>query len=137
MSFSPISIRGNPVIYGHRNWRPRHAPKYRSRPRHYARAEIIPTEMEYGMTAGTVIDEPRQPMIMPTGVYDSRGKMILRVSIPITQSLGFMSRPEPEEDDHVHALVPEDMLMITDVHGHGVAFVDTSELEDVDDDDDA
>jgi hypothetical protein len=129
VKFAPIHLRGN--------WTPRLAPKYRRKPHRVTRADMIPVEAEYAMTAGTVIDDPRQPRIMATGVYDSRGKMILRVSIPITQSMGFGVREEPFEDDCVHELVPEDMLMITDMHGHGVAFVDHSQVQDEDDYDDA
>ncbi len=96
---------------------------------------LIP-ENDYQATADTVYDNPRGPSIVPTGVLDSRGQMLCRVSMPIKVKMGFHSMMEDVADE-MEMIVPEDMLRLSDC-GAGMAHVDDGdfELEDEDEGED-
>lgn len=84
-------------------------------------------------TADHLVDDPREPIITPLGVLDARGMMLVRVRIPIKVPMGFHSPVKSPEPDEVEAILPEDMLAISDV-GMGVAHVDPGEAADPDED---
>ena len=94
-----------------------------------ARAAMIPADMDFSMTADHLIDDPREPIITPTGVLDARGMMLVRVRVPIKVQMGFHSPVTDPEPDEVEAILPEDMLAISDV-GMGVASITPEEAED-------
>jgi hypothetical protein len=96
------------------------------------RGDILPSDQDYGVTAGTVVVEEREPTITPTGVYDARGQMLCRVTLPIKVPVGFHI-PGPRRDTgEVSAIVAEDQLAVTDIPGAGIAWVDLAEVEDDD-----
>ena len=97
-------------------------------------AAIIPSDMDFSMTADHLVDDPREPIITPLGVLDHRGMMLVRVRIPIKVAMGFHKAWENDEPDEVEAILPEDMLSVSDI-GAGVAHVDPSEAEDDEDED--
>jgi hypothetical protein len=86
------------------------------------------------MTADHVIDDPREPTITPLGVLDHRGKMLLRVTVPIKQKMGFHTFIQPEPDE-VETILPEDMLAVSDI-GVGIAHLEPHEVDGPDDDED-
>jgi hypothetical protein len=79
------------------------------------------------VTADHVIDDPREPRIVPTGILDERGMMLVRVTIPIKCKMGF-ARMLPEDPGEVTTIVPEDMLAVSDI-GEGLGFVEPHEVE--------
>lgn len=92
------------------------------------RAEFYPNE-DGGISAGTtmVVDDPREPRIIATGILDEHGDMLCRVVVPIKlKQAGFLQFDEV--DDEVVAIVPDSMLHVVDVAGEGVGFVDLSEV---------
>lgn len=95
------------------------------------RAALIPADMDFSMTADHLVDDPREPRVMPTGVLDERGNMICRIFIPIKQQLGFYTggnawTGDCEED--VVLMQTADMIQMSDI-GIGIESVDPSELE--------
>lgn len=113
--------------------RPYDPTRFRRRPRPGAhrigdRGGLVPVDADYAMTADVVIDDPREPQIVPTGVLDERGMMICRVSMPLKVKMGFHSRHQPEPDEVV-MMVPEDMLQISDC-GAGMDYFDEDDLGD-------
>lgn len=98
------------------------------------RGAMIPADMEFSMTADHLVDEPREPIITPTGVLDHRGMMLVRVRIPIKVEMGFVVPNRSQEPDEVEAIMPEDMLSVSDI-GVGVAHVTPEEAEDDEDED--
>ncbi len=99
--------------------------------RRRTRAGIVPSEFGDGylVTADHVIDDPREPRIMATGVLDSRGMMLMRVAMPIKVPMGFQfpCSKEPVQDE-VEAIIPEDMLGVSDI-GVGVGYLEPDEVE--------
>lgn len=98
-----------------------------------ARAGIVPSEFGDGylVTADHVIDDPREPRITPTGILDSRGEMLCRVTLPIKVPMGFHLPGKREVQEWVDEILPEDYLGVSDC-GVGVGFVhpdDVSEPE--------
>lgn len=114
-------------------WMPRTRPPYVSTRR--ARGAFVPTEMEMGITADVVVEDPREPRIEPLGILDARGQMLCRVTVPIKAEIGFVKRRPPVLEE-VSTIVAEDMLAVSDVPGTALGFVDESEIEDGDDLDD-
>ncbi|USN13842.1 hypothetical protein KABACHOK_00050 [Brevundimonas phage vB_BpoS-Kabachok] len=84
-------------------------------------------------TADHLVDDPREPIITPVGVLDHRGMMLVRVRIPIKVAMGFHKMWENQEPEEVEAIIPEDMLSISDI-GAGVDHV-PPEADDDDDED--
>jgi hypothetical protein len=111
-------------------WVPRARPPYvgytTQRRRH--RGGMIPSESEFGMTADVVIDDPREPRIEPIGIFDARGKMLCRVTVPVRGKMGFHTS-RTEVLDEVSTIVPEDMLAISEDTGAGLASVDIDDME--------
>ena len=101
-----------------------------------ANAALIPADMDFSMTADHLIDDPREPIITPIGVLDHRGMMLVRVRIPIKVEMGFAIPNRSQEPDEVEAILPEDMLAVSDI-GEGVGHVSPDEAEAEDDDEDA
>lgn len=97
-------------------------------------AAIIPADMDFSMTADHLVDDPREPIITPLGVLDHRGMMLVRVRIPIKVAMGFHKAWTNDEPDEVEAILPEDMLSVSDI-GAGVDHVDPDEVDDEDEDD--
>lgn len=95
------------------------------------RGALLPADAEYGMTADHVIDEPRQPRMIATGILDEHGEMLVRVVIPIRLSrIGFHIPNLSEAVDEVVAIVPESMLhIVEDCPGEGIGHVDPSEVD--------
>lgn len=89
---------------------------------------MIPADMDFSMTADHLVDEPREPIITPTGVLDERGMMLVRVRIPIKVQMGFAIPNPSQEPDEVEAILPEDMLSVSDI-GVGVAHVTPDEAD--------
>lgn len=90
---------------------------------------FVPSEMEMGVTADFVVYEEREPRITPTGILDSRGMMLLRVTVPIKEEIGFVKpRMMESEPDEVETILPEDYLAVSDC-GLGVGFVTPEEVE--------
>lgn len=89
---------------------------------------MIPADMEFSMTADCLVDEPREPIITPIGVLDHRGMMLVRVRIPIKVEMGFAIPNRSQEPDEVEAILPEDMLSVSDI-GVGVAHVSPEEAD--------
>lgn len=96
-----------------------------------AKGALIPADADFSMTADVVVDDPREPVITPIGVLDARGMMLVRVRVPIKVPMGFHSPVDDPEPDEVEAILPEDMLAISDV-GMGVESVTPDEVEDDD-----
>lgn len=90
------------------------------------RADIWP-ENDYHAGATVVIDDPREPTIVATGVLDANGDMLLRVTTPIKVKMGF-AIPTHDEADEVVSIVPESLLGVSD-SGLGVGFVTPEEAE--------
>lgn len=86
------------------------------------------------MTADAFIDDPRQPTLMPTGVLDSTGDMIMRVAIPIREQVGFAipARNNPSHPDMVEYLAPAESLTLVEEHMGGVNWVTEAEALDID-----
>jgi hypothetical protein len=61
-----------------------------------------------------VVYEEREPTITPIGILDHRGMMLLRVTVPIKQTIGFHRPPGPRDADEVETILPEDMLAVSD-----------------------
>lgn len=91
------------------------------------RGGLLPVDQDYALTADTVVDDPREPQIVPTGVLDERGQMLCRVIMPLKVKMGFHSTMEPAEED-VMMLVPEDMLRISDC-GAGMDYFDEADFD--------
>lgn len=91
------------------------------------RSAIIPAEGEYFVTADHVIDDPREPHITPTGILDSRGMMLVRVTVPIKQKMGFGTFGKPA-DEEVETVLPEDMLAVSDI-GVGIGYIEPHEMD--------
>ena len=88
-------------------------------------------------TADHLVDDPREPIITPIGVLDERGMMLVRVRIPIKVAMGFHKMWENTEPEEIEAIIPEDMLAISDC-GMGVESMTPEEADDdYEDDDDA
>lgn len=83
---------------------------------------------DLGMTASVVVDDPRQPRLEATGVLDARGKMLVRVIMPIKAPLGFQTPGRQYVEDELEAIVPEDLLRVS-TQG-GVGSIRTAEGED-------
>jgi hypothetical protein len=93
-------------------------------------AAMIPEDMEFGMTADFIAYEEREPRITPTGVLDHRGMMLVRITVPIKEHIGFARDLDVErEADEVETILPEDMLAVSDC-GLGVGFLTPDEVED-------
>jgi len=92
------------------------------------RSGMLPSETEYGMTADHLIDDPREPYVMPTGLLDSRGVMLLRITVPIKVAMGFEFPAKDEEPDVVETILPEDYLSVSDI-GIGTAWIDYRDVE--------
>ena len=91
---------------------------------------MLPADAEYGMTADHVIDEPRQPRMIATGILDENGEMLVRVVIPIRLSRIGFDTPQRDVKDEVVAIVPESMLhVVEDCPGEGIGHVDPSEVD--------
>lgn len=91
---------------------------------------------DVSLTADHVIDEPREPSLVPTGVLDARGQMLVRVTIPIKVPMGFhIPNPRPDGAGEVQTIVPEDMLRVSDI-GEGLAHLTPEDLEGPDDEED-
>ena len=101
------------------------------------RAGLIPLEGDYAITADHVIDDPRDPSIGPTGIFDERGQMLYRVTVPVKVKMGFALPTREAQQEEVSFVVAEDMLVVTDIEGTGLAYVDPRELELEEGDDDA
>lgn len=86
-------------------------------------------------TADHLVDDPREPIITPVGVLDHRGMMLVRVRIPIKVAMGFHKAWENDEPDEVEAILPEDLLSISDI-GAGVGHVSPEEAGDEDEGED-
>lgn len=96
------------------------------------RAAILPTDQEFSLTGDVVAWEEREPRITPTGVLDHRGMMLVRVTVPIKEHIGFARDLDVErEPDEVETILPEDMLAVSDC-GLGVGFVTPDEVEGAD-----
>lgn len=89
---------------------------------------LIPADMDFSMTADHLVDDPREPIITPLGVLDHRGMMLVRVRLPIKVAMGFHKAWTNDEPDEVEAILPEDMLSVSDI-GAGVDHVDPGEVE--------
>lgn len=101
---------------------------------------IHPVYDECFATADHVYEEQRGPQIVPIGILDERGVMLCRVTMPIKQQLGFNTGGNGwtgDYEDEVEALVPADMLRISD-GGGGISEIDASEYdgEDFEEDED-
>ncbi|USN15635.1 hypothetical protein KIKIMORA_05170 [Brevundimonas phage vB_BpoS-Kikimora] len=104
---------------------------WRSRPR----SGPIPGEDgSISWTADHLVDDPREPIMTPTGVLDSRGQMLVRVRVPIKVKMGFHLPHESREPDEVETIVPEDLLAVSDC-GMGVESLTPEEADDGDGDD--
>ncbi|AFU86810.1 hypothetical protein D869_gp104 [Caulobacter phage CcrRogue] len=104
------------------------------------RSGPIPTyDGDYSFTADHLIDDPREPNIVPIGLLDERGEMLLKVHMPIKVKMGFALPPSDRDDaDEVVAYVPESQLIVSDI-GLGQGFVtpkEADEAEDLDPEDD-
>jgi hypothetical protein len=94
------------------------------------RGAMIPADVELGVTADFVAYEEREPRITPTGVLDHRGMMLVRVTVPIKEHIGFGRDLDiAREPDEVETIIPEDLLAVSDC-GLGVGFVTPDEVED-------
>ena len=92
---------------------------------------LIPADVEFCMTADHVVDAPREPRVIPTGVFDADGHMICRVIVPIKQQMGFNTggnawTGDVEED--VVLLQTSNMIRMSDC-GIGIESVGLDELE--------
>lgn len=96
-------------------------------------AIMIPEDTEFSMTADHVVYEEREPTITPLGILDHRGMMLLRVTVPIKQPIGFHLPPGPRHADEVETILPEDMLAVSDI-GVGIGYLTPDEVEDDDED---
>ncbi len=97
-----------------------------------ARAGFFPTsDGDYFVTADHVIDEPREPTIVPIGVLDAQGEMLVRITIPVRlPTIGFHLPPgSGQEADCVEAILPENMVAVSDI-GVGIGHVTPAEIED-------
>ncbi|AFU88640.1 hypothetical protein CcrSwift_gp322 [Caulobacter phage CcrSwift] len=95
------------------------------------RGDIWPVhdEMDYAASASTVVDDPREPSIVPTGVLDAAGEMLLKVHMPIKVPLGFAIPPVDRDDaDEVVSYVPESQLIVSDI-GLGRGYVTPEEAD--------
>lgn len=82
-------------------------------------------------TADHVIDEPREPVIVPIGVLDSRGEMLVRITMPIKQRMGFNTGSADwrgEVEDTVETVIAQDMVSVSDC-GAGIAHIEPHECE--------
>jgi hypothetical protein len=99
------------------------------------RAAILPSEQEFSITGDVVAWEEREPRITPTGVLDHRGMMLVRITVPIKEHIGFARDLDIErEPDEVETILPEDMLAVSDC-GLGVGFVTPAEVDGGEEDD--
>lgn len=90
---------------------------------------MIPADMDFGVTADHIVYEEREPRITPTGILDHRGMMLVRITVPIKEEIGFARDLEIErQPDEVETILPEDMLAISDC-GLGVGYVRPHEVE--------
>jgi hypothetical protein len=97
---------------------------------------LIPSDQEFGMTADVVVDDPREPRIEATGIYDARGQMLCRVYMPVKAKMGFNFPCYPQHDEfptEITSVVPEDMLSSTDVPGMGMGYIDVGDVEEFED----
>lgn len=95
------------------------------------RGAIIPAEMDFSMTADHLVEEPRDPRIIPTGVLDEAGNMICRVIVPIKQQMGFFTGGNAwtgDAEEEVVLLQTDNMIRMSDC-GIGIESVDPAELE--------
>ena len=67
---------------------------------------------EGAYTAATVIDDPRQPRIIRTGILDRRGEMIVRVVQLQRVPMGFATGCQPQPDS-ITTWLPESLVQIT------------------------
>lgn len=94
------------------------------------RSAILPSEQEFSITGDVVAWEEREPRITPTGVLDHRGMMLVRITVPIKEHIGFARDLDiAREPDEVETILPEDMLAVSDC-GLGVGFLTPDEVED-------
>lgn len=93
------------------------------------RADIWP-ENDYHAGATVVIDDPREPVIQPIGLLDASGEELLKVTMPIKVPMGFVIPTAQDHDDcdEVVQIVPESMLMVSDV-GLGRGYVTPAEAD--------
>ncbi|ARB13851.1 hypothetical protein Ccr2_gp320 [Caulobacter phage Ccr2] len=95
------------------------------------RGDIWPVhdEMDYAASASTVVDDPREPSIVPTGVLDAAGEMLLKVHMPIKVPLGFaIPLVDRDDADEVVSYVPESQLIVSDI-GLGRGYVTPEEAD--------
>ena len=95
---------------------------------------LIPCDQDFSMTADHLVEVPREPRVIPTGVLDEKGNMICRVIVPIMQQIGFNTGGNAwtgEAEEEVVLLQTADMIRFSDA-GIGIESVDPSELEDED-----
>lgn len=102
------------------------AAPFRARPR--LQSAIWGDGDDMGMTSSVVVDDPRQPRLEATGILDPRGKMLVRVIMPIKAPLGFQTPGRRHVEDELEAIVPEDLLRVS-TQG-GVGSIRTGEDED-------
>ena len=79
----------------------------------------------------TLIDEGREPVIMPTGVLNAEGHMLVRVHMPVKLKCGFHipgtpTAPTEPLDDYAAFVISENELMVSDT-GIGIGFVTPAE----------
>lgn len=80
-------------------------------------------------TADHVVDDPRQPRLIPTGVLDANGEMLVRVYLPIKCRLGFHIPNERDVEDEVLMILPESQISIAeDMPGSGYGHIEDSEI---------
>lgn len=92
----------------------------------------VPTgEGDYAWTADHLVDDPREPILTPTGVLDSRGQHLIRVRMPIKVPMGFHIPNRSNEPDEVEYIVPEDQLSVSD-SGMGVEHLSPEEADEED-----
>lgn len=95
---------------------------------------VLPIQNDWGdisFIGDTLIDDPREPVIMPTGILNAEGHMLVRVHMPIKTKCGFHHPTKPAEpenplDDYAAFVIGEEELMVSD-SGIGIGFVTPKE----------
>ncbi|AXQ68520.1 hypothetical protein HOT99_gp097 [Caulobacter phage CcrBL10] len=100
----------------------------------HGRSGPIPTyDGDYSFTADHLIDDPREPNIVPLGLLDARGEELLKVHMPIKVKMGFALPPSDRDTaDEVVAYVPESQLIVSDI-GLGQGYVTPKEADEAED----
>lgn len=98
-----------------------------------------PVDGDSMATADHVIDEPREPRLIPTGILDANGEMLIRVVVPIKVKMGFHCPGLEPAEEEVMTILPESLIHIAeDLPGEGIGWVDAAELDaEQEEDDDA